>query len=259
MSSSSSTTAAAAPLQLLGGELSPFTLRARLALELRGVPYDLVHEQLGPAKSDRLLAANPVYGKIPVLLLPDGRAICESAVIVQYLDNAPLPAPGAGGDHHTAAPPPPPPPPLLPEDPYERAMHRFWTAFADDRLWPALDAVSLAPTADARARAAGDARAALRLLEEALGARGGGAAFFSGRDAAPGLLDVALGCFLPAIRACERLHGIALVDAAATPRLQRWSESLAALPAARRVMPETDKVVEFTRFLQAKFGVPVTK
>ncbi|KAL6883619.1 hypothetical protein ACP4OV_011033 [Aristida adscensionis] len=138
-------------------------------------------------------------------------------------------------------------------------MHRFWTAFADDRLWPALDAVSLAPTADARVRAAAATRAALRLLEEALGARGGRAAFVSGRDAAPGLLDVVLGCFLPAIRAYERLHGIALVDASATPCLQRWSESLAALPAARRIMPVTDKVVEFTRFLQAKFGVPVTK
>ncbi|CAL4941785.1 unnamed protein product [Urochloa decumbens] len=236
-----------AALRVLGGELSPFTARARLALELRGVAYELLDEPLGPRKSDRLLAANPVYGKIPVLLLPDGRAICESAVIVQYLDDAAL----AAGDSDCLL--------LLPQDPYERAMHRFWTVYIDDKFWPALDAVSLGPTPAARAQAVEDARAALRVLEGAFGERSGGAAFFSGSDAAPGLLDLALGCFLPALRACERLHGLSLVDASATPMLDGWSRRFAAHPAARRVLPDTDKVVEFTRFLQAKFGVDVSK
>ncbi|KAJ1295762.1 hypothetical protein BS78_01G247800 [Paspalum vaginatum] len=233
---------AGAVVKVLGGEVSPFTARARMALELRGVAYELLDEPLGPKKSARLLAANPVYGKIPVLLLPDGRAICESAVIVQYAEDA------AGGGSGTAAM-------LLPDDPYERAMHRFWTVFVDGELWPALDAVSLAPTRDERARAADDARAALARLEEAFEARSGGAAFFSGRDAAPGLLDLALGCFLPALWACESLHGVSLIDAAATPLLHGWSQRFAAHPAAKRVLPETDKVVQFTRFLQQKFGV----
>ena len=109
----------AGTMRVLGGEVSPFTARARLALELRGVAYELLDEPLGPKKSDRLLAANPVYGKIPVLLLPDGRAICESAVIVQYVEDV---ARGSGGGL------------LLPDDPYERAMHRFWTVFIDDKV-----------------------------------------------------------------------------------------------------------------------------
>jgi glutathione S-transferase len=166
-------------MRLLGGELSPFTARARLALELRGVPYELVDEQLVPRKSERLLAANPVYGKIPVLLLPDGRAICESAVIVQYVDEAS--DDGSGSSSR-----------LMPEDPYQRAMHRFWTAFVDDRFWPALDAVSLGPTREARAQAVADARAALQLLEEAFRSSRSGdddKSFFS---TMPGLLDVAL-------------------------------------------------------------------
>ena len=102
-------------VRVLGGEVSPFTARARLALELRGVAHELLDEPLGPAKSARLLAANPVYGKIPVLLLPDGRAICESAVIVQYVDDVARGTSGAGGEDYGL---------LLPEDPYERAMHR---------------------------------------------------------------------------------------------------------------------------------------
>ncbi|GJM84539.1 hypothetical protein PR202_ga00219 [Eleusine coracana subsp. coracana] len=241
---------ASSVMKLLGGELSPFTARARLALELRGVPYELVEEPLGPRKSDRLLAANPVYGKIPVLLLPDGRAICESAVIVQYLhDDSTLPSHSAVSSR------------LLPDDLYERAMHRFWTAFVDDRFWPALDAVSLGPTREARAKALVDARAALQNLEQDAfhfqGRHGEHLFFFSGSE--PGLLDVALGCFLPAIRACERLHGIVLVDASATPLLHAWSDRFAALPAARTVLPETDKVVHFTKFLQDKFGVDLSE
>ncbi|XP_040384392.1 probable glutathione S-transferase BZ2 [Oryza brachyantha] len=232
--------AAAEGVRLLGGKLSPFTLRARMALALRGVEYELVEEQFHPRKSDRLLAANPVYGKIPVLLLPDGRAICESAVIVQYVDEA---WGAAGGG-------------ILPVDPYERAMHRFWTVYIDDKFWPALDAISLAPTPEARAAAATNARAALKLLEEAFTARSDGGAFFSGRGAAsPGLLDVALGCFLPALWACERLNGLSLLDASTTPLLCGWSERFAATAAARAVMPETEEVVAFTRFLQTKFGV----
>ncbi|KAF8722808.1 hypothetical protein HU200_021934 [Digitaria exilis] len=234
-------------MRVLGGELSPFTARARLALELRGVSYELLDEPLGPTKSARLLAANPIYGKIPVLLLPDGRSISESAVILQYVDEHTT----TGGEVRCRL--------LLPEDPYERAMHRFWTFYIDDKLWPALNAVSLGPTRDARAQAVADARAALRRLEEAFGERGGAGFFFSGTDDAPGMLDIALGCFLPALRACERLHGISLVDEDATPRLDGWSRRFAAHPVVRRVLPDTEKVVRFTRFLQSKFGVDVSE
>jgi glutathione S-transferase len=228
-------------VRLLGGRMSPFTMRARMALELRGIAYELVEERFEPRKSDRLLAANPVYRKIPVLLLPDGRAVCESAVIAHYVDEARWPTATAATL-------------LLPEDPYERAMHRFWTGYVDDTFWPALDAASLAPTPEARAKAAAEARAALRLLEEAFEARSNGGAFFSG-GAAPGLLDIALGCFLPALRACERISGAAMLDVADTPLLCRWSHSFDAVDAAKAVLPETDEVVGFTRFLQAKFGV----
>ncbi|KAG8088399.1 hypothetical protein GUJ93_ZPchr0010g9345 [Zizania palustris] len=232
-------------VRLLGGRLSPFTLRARLALALRGVEHELVEEQLHPHKSDRLLAANPVYKKIPVLLLPDGRAICESAVIVQYVDEAwPGGADGVG---------------ILPEDPYERAMHRFWTVYVDDKFWPALDAISLAVTQEARARATAEVLAALKLLEEAFGARSNGGAFFSGHDASPGLFDIALGCFLPALWACKQLNGLKLLDVATTPLLCRWSERFAATAAAKAVLPETEEVVAFTRFLQATFCVAGSK
>ncbi|RCV31145.1 hypothetical protein SETIT_6G153400v2 [Setaria italica] len=220
-------TASRTIVRVLGGKLSLSIARARLALELRSVAYELMDEPLEPRKSDRLLTANPAYGKIPVLLLLDGFAICESVVIVQYVEDVAQAGGGAGGEGEAAAL-------LLPEDPYERAMHRFWTAYIDDRLWLAIDAVSLGPTSETHVQATGDARAALRLLEGAFTDCSSGVGFFSGSDVVPGFLDLALGYFL-------------------------WSHRFAAHPAARRGLPDTNKVVEFTRFFQAKFKVDVSK
>ncbi|TKW10366.1 hypothetical protein SEVIR_6G159601v4 [Setaria viridis] len=120
-------TASRSIVRVMGGKLSLSMVRARLALELRSVAYELMDEPLEPRKSDRLLAANPAYGKIPVLLLLDGFAICESVVIVQYVEDVARAGGGARGEGEAAAL-------LLPEDPYECAMHRFWTAYIDDRV-----------------------------------------------------------------------------------------------------------------------------
>ncbi|XP_022683338.1 probable glutathione S-transferase BZ2 [Setaria italica] len=222
-------TASRTIVRVLGGKLSLSIARARLALELRSVAYELMDEPLEPRKSDRLLTANPAYGKIPVLLLLDGFAICESVVIVQYVEDVAQAGGGAGGEGEAAAL-------LLPEDPYERAMHRFWTAYIDDRvitsttisdstsgdtcspamacvlwkLWLAIDAVSLGPTSETHVQATGDARAALRLLEGAFTDCSSGVGFFSGSDVVPGFLDLALGYFLSALRACGRHHGLSL-------------------------------------------------
>jgi glutathione S-transferase len=103
-------------LKLLGAWASPFSLRVQLALSIKGLSYENVEEDLRN-KSELLLTTNPVHKKIPVLI-HNGKPVCESQIIVQYIDEA---FAGTG-------------PALLPTDHYERAIARFWAAYVDDKV-----------------------------------------------------------------------------------------------------------------------------
>ena len=101
-------------LKLLGLPLSPFVISVRMALNMKGVSYEYVDEDLSN-KSELLLKSNPVHKKVPVLI-HNGRPICESLVILQYVDEL-----FAGRS-------------ILPTDSYERATARFWAAYAGDKV-----------------------------------------------------------------------------------------------------------------------------
>ena len=89
-------------MKLYGAMASPFFRKCRIALEEKGLPYEM--EQLVPVpKTPELLALHPM-GKIPVLR--DGeRVIPDSSVICAYLERLrPTPAiyPPDAGDLATA-------------------------------------------------------------------------------------------------------------------------------------------------------------
>lgn len=102
-------------VKVLGAWPSSFVLRPRIALNLKSVEYEFLEEDFG-SKSPLLLQSNPVYKKMPVLIHLD-KPICESLIIVQYIDEV-----WASG------------PSLLPSDPYDQALARFWAAYIDDKV-----------------------------------------------------------------------------------------------------------------------------
>uniref|UniRef100_J3N4B1 Glutathione S-transferase n=1 Tax=Oryza brachyantha TaxID=4533 RepID=J3N4B1_ORYBR len=103
-------------LKLLGSWASAYVTRVKLALHLKSVTYDYVEEDLRN-KSDLLLESNPVHKKVPVLI-HNGKPICESQIIVEYIDEV------FSGDGES----------LLPADPHERAVARFWAAYIEDKV-----------------------------------------------------------------------------------------------------------------------------
>ncbi|KAL2331137.1 hypothetical protein Fmac_018718 [Flemingia macrophylla] len=96
---------------------SMFGMRVKIALAEKDVKYEYMLEDLRN-KSPLLLQMNPIHQKIPVLI-HNAKPICESAIILQYIDEV--------WNHK---------PPIMPSrsDPYERAQARFWVDFIDKRV-----------------------------------------------------------------------------------------------------------------------------
>ena len=95
--------------------LSMFGMRARIALAEKEIKYEYREQDL-MNKSQLLLQMNPIHKKIPVLI-HKGKPICESIIIVEYIDEV----------WKEKAP-------LLPSDPYQRAQARFWADFVNKKV-----------------------------------------------------------------------------------------------------------------------------
>ncbi|CAN6294504.1 unnamed protein product [Urochloa humidicola] len=61
------------------------------------------------------------------------------------------------------------------------------------------------------------------------------------------VLDVMLGGLLSWLHGVEALCGVEFLDAAKTPILSAWAERFGALDAAKAVLPDVRKVVEFAK------------
>ncbi|XP_037410104.1 probable glutathione S-transferase GSTU6 [Triticum dicoccoides] len=203
-------------VKLLGTVVSPFAVRVRMALHLKGVSYEDLEQDVFD-KGDLLLASNPVRKKVPVLLHA-GRPVCESLAIVEYVDEV-----WAGAA------------PLLPADPHGRAVARFWAAYVDDRLVTAMLGILRATTDEERAERLDAALAAVRPLEDAFAECSGGKAFFAGDSV--GYLDLALGCHLFWFEALREMFGVMIIDAGRTPRLAAWAGRFAETETAEKASP----------------------
>lgn len=95
--------------------LSPFPTRVRLMIYVKGLDIEIVdltrfHESA--ESKEELKRINPI-GRIPCLVLDDGRVLAESEVICEYLEDA-FPEPAT-----------------LPTDPWDRARVRVLSRISD--------------------------------------------------------------------------------------------------------------------------------
>jgi len=102
---------------LWSGLLSPYSAKVRIACNEKNIRYDLrevpwSRKTLWGPKPPEFLAISP-RGQVPVLIADDGRAIADSTMIIEYLEEV-CPAPS-----------------LLPDDPVERAHCRLLEDDAD--------------------------------------------------------------------------------------------------------------------------------
>ncbi|THU65808.1 hypothetical protein C4D60_Mb05t07560 [Musa balbisiana] len=206
-------------VKLLGLWRSPFVTRVGIALNLKKVGYEFVHVEVRGQKSEILVKSNPVYKKIPVLI-HQGKPICESAIIVEYIDEI-----------WTSEPP------IIPSHPFDRAVARFWAAYIDDKFLALVRALAFGATeGTSKAEAADGGAEAFQLLEEAFAKCSHGKEYFGGDTI--GYLDIALGCWLGWIKAVEEVSNIKFLDEKKVPLLVGWAERFLQNKAAKGTMPE---------------------
>ncbi|RRT72816.1 hypothetical protein B296_00021251 [Ensete ventricosum] len=201
-------------LKLLGSWADSHTHRVQLALKLKGLGFEYQEEDvINP--SPALLLHNPVYKKVPVLLHND-RPVVESVVILQYIDET-------WADN-----------PIMPADPFDRALARFWCHFAEDKA-------SLCQKA-----AVDQVHDNLKLLEREL--RDGefkGKRFFGGDKI--GLLDIVLGCGSYWLAVFEEVMEVKLVDPGTFPAFHAWLKDFEEQNEVKETIPAIDKLLEYAR------------
>jgi glutathione S-transferase len=102
-------------VELFSYEACPFAQRTRMILIEKGIAYELT--EIDVYQRPAWFRDVSPYGKVP-LLRHDGRAIYESAIINEYLDETF------------------PDPPMMPPDAYGRAQARIWMDYCDTRYLP---------------------------------------------------------------------------------------------------------------------------
>jgi glutathione S-transferase len=207
-------------LTLVSHHLCPYVQRAAISLAEKAVPFARVDVDLAN-KPAWFLALSPL-GKTPVLKA-GGRAIFESAVILEYLEETR-------------------PNPLHPPDPLRRAEHRAWMEFGSAVL---NDIAGLYTAKDAAAFAA--KAEALATKFDRLEGRLGSGPYFDGERFS--LVDAVFGPVFRYFDVFDRIGDFKML--AGKPKVSAWRSSLAERPSIGGAVSD-DYAARLWRFLEAR-------
>ncbi|GMI90024.1 glutathione S-transferase TAU 25 [Hibiscus trionum] len=206
---------------------SPFGMRARIALALKGIQYEHREEDLRN-KSGLLLETNPVHKQIPVLI-HKGKAVCESLILVEYIDEV--------WPHKS---------PLLPLDPYQRATARFWADFIDKKTCGLETRKVWTAKGEEQEAAKKEFIGSLKLLEGELGNK----AYFGGENL--GYVDVVLVPMYSWFYAYEKCGNFSIENEC--PKLIAWARRCLEQESVSKSLPDQEKVYEYALHLKKVFG-----
>ncbi|XP_071689026.1 uncharacterized protein [Rutidosis leptorrhynchoides] len=207
---------------------SMFGMRVRIALAEKGISYEYSEQDLRN-KSQLLLESNPVHKKIPVLI-HNGKPICESRIIVEYIDEV----------WNDKAP-------LFPSDPYDKAAARFWADFIDKKLYMIGRNLYLTKGEEHEASRQ-EYIDCLKLLEGELGDK----PYFGGQCF--GYLDISLVPFCSWFEAYATYGKINFEQEC--PKLMNWfKRCVQNKESVSKTLPDGQKILEFVQLMRKKFGV----
>ncbi|KAI9196924.1 hypothetical protein LWI28_028159 [Acer negundo] len=212
---------------LLDCWVSPFCMRVKIALAEKGVEYEARAEDLFGGKSDLLLTSNPIYKKVPVLL-HKGKPLCESTVIVGYINETWSS------------------PPLLPTSAYGRAQAQFWADFIDKKVFDAGIKIWTCK-GEVPETAKKDFIEILKQLEGALGEKD----FFGGDSF--GFLDIILIPLTNWFYAIEKFGGFEVKEEC--PKFSAWMNRCMQRETVANVLPDPEKVYEFVIMFRKMQGI----
>nr|AFK47575.1 unknown [Medicago truncatula] len=212
-----------AEIKLHGSWYSPFTLRVVWTLNLKGIPYDSIEEDHFN-RTPQLLQYNPIHKKTPVLV-HDGKPICESMIIVEYIDEIW------------------PQNSLLPADPYARAQARFWVKYIDDMFSAIRASHRSIIKGEEREKSRENLSERLKVVEDQC--LDDHNKFYGGETI--NIVDIALGSFVKFIEVQEDMFEVKILKSERFPRLHLWFNNFKDVPIIKENTPEQEKFVAYVR------------
>ncbi|XP_057474833.1 probable glutathione S-transferase parA [Actinidia eriantha] len=205
---------------------NPIATRVRIALALKGIEYEPKEEDIHQAqRSPILIEMNPVTKQVTVLI-HNGKPICDSLVIVQYIDEV--------WSHKS---------PLLPSDPSQRAHARFWADVVDKKI-NSLAKQIWTSTGEAQEEAKKEYINCYKLLEEELGDK----SYFGGETF--GFVDLVLVPSSPLIYTLEQCANFSM--AAECPKIVAWTHRCMEMESVSKSLPDLHKITDFLSELKKK-------
>ncbi|PKI65219.1 hypothetical protein CRG98_014368 [Punica granatum] len=153
-------------------------------------------------------------------MVHNGKVICESFVLLEYIDET--------WKHR----------PLLPQDPYDRATARFWALFVEEKLmknaW-----IAIFSEGEEKEKAHKVAIEAVERIEEQLK----GKRFFGGDDI--GYLDLAVGWVSHMLPVWDEMGSTNILDPLRFPSTTSWITNFLGHPLIRDNLPPRDRMWDY--------------